>query len=50
MHINLQYFADAGDQVNATTGYVNASTGVVTDFTDAKTITITILPAESTEA
>lgn len=38
MHINLQYFADAGSQVNATTGYVNAATGVVTDFTDSKTL------------
>ena len=38
MQIDLQYFADAGTLVNATTGYVNAATGASTDFTDAKTL------------
>ena len=32
MIINLQLFADAGTLVNATSGYVNASTGAVTSF------------------
>ncbi len=34
----LQIFAEAGDLINATTGYVNAHTGVVTPFTDSKTL------------
>ena len=39
MHINLQFFADAGTLVNATTGYVNAGDATdVTAFTDARTL------------
>ena len=34
----LQIFAEAGDLINATTGYVTAHTGVVTPFTDSKTL------------
>ena len=36
--INLQLFADAGTVVNATGGYVNASTGTVTDFEGKNTL------------
>lgn len=32
-HLNLQFFAEGGTVVNATNGYVNAATGVRTDFT-----------------
>ena len=38
MNINLQFFADAGTQVNATTGYVNSGTGELTEFTEARTL------------
>jgi len=38
MHIDLQYFADAGTLVNATTGYVNSGTGELTEFTEARTL------------
>ena len=36
--IDLQMFAEAGDVVNATVGYVNAATGAAEDFTDSKTL------------
>ena len=36
--INLQLFADAGTVVNATGGYVNASTGAVTNFDGVNTL------------
>ena len=36
--INLQLFADAGTVVNATGGYVNASTGAVTNFDAANSL------------
>ena len=36
--MNLQFFAEAGEVVNATVGTVNAVTGAVTDFTDSKTL------------
>ena len=35
---NLQFFADAGTVVNATGGFVNASTGAVSEFTDTHTL------------
>ena len=38
MNFKLQYFADAGSVVNATTGYVNAGTGASTAFDDQKTL------------
>ncbi len=39
MHIDLQFFADAGSLVNATVGYVNAGDATdLTAFTDAKTL------------
>ena len=34
----LQLFADAGTVVNATTGYVNSSTGAVTNFDAANSL------------
>ena len=36
--INLQLFADAGTVVNATGGYVNSSTGTVTNFEGVNTL------------
>lgn len=38
MHMNLQYFADAGTLVNGTENYVNANDGTTTAFTDSKTL------------
>ena len=35
---NLQFFADAGTVINATGGFVNASTGAVSEFTDTHTL------------
>ena len=37
-NFDLQYFADAGTVVNASTGYVNASTGASDNFTDSLTL------------
>lgn len=36
--LNLQLFAEAGNVVNTTQGYVNSYTGAKEDFTDAKTL------------
>ena len=36
--LDLQLFADAGNLVNATGGYVNAYTGAKTDFDGANTL------------
>ena len=36
LNIGLQFFADAGTLVNATTGYVNAYEGTKTDFDSVK--------------
>ena len=38
LNFDLQYFAEAGSVVNATNGYVNATSGAREDFTEAKTL------------
>lgn len=38
MRLDLQHFADAGTLVNATTNYINSSTGAATEFSDSKTL------------
>lgn len=42
IHIGLQFFAQAGDVVNATNQYVNAYTGAGTAFTDELTLSPTM--------
>ena len=42
MNWNLQFFADAGSNVNASTGYVNAHTGQSTPFSAERTLSPTI--------
>ena len=37
-NFDLQYFADAGTLVNASTGFVNAGSGAVDSFTDSHTL------------
>ena len=38
MNFNLQFFADAGTLVNATTGFVNSNTGESSGFTDTHSL------------
>ena len=37
-NFDLQYFADAGTVVNATTGYVNAGNGQHENFSDSRSL------------
>ena len=47
--LNLQLFAEAGDVVNTTAGFVNAYTGTKENFTDANTLNPTIKEFYDTE-